>query len=120
MIERELRDINFSACTEYQHLCSKLIPMVEAATSEVIIRKRDRILKPYLNMEILVKIREKNNLYKLTRRFPNSTILKREYLTLKNNIAAEILERKREHYTGMINQNVGNPKQSVHSKQSII
>lgn len=93
-VKRIITETNFNDCSNYDQFGDHMKTALDRATNEIIIRNKTRIIKPYINRDLLTKIREKNTLYRLSRRFPNSTIIKHEYLKSKNSIAAEIMEKK--------------------------
>lgn len=79
-VKRVLIEGNFNGCSNYNQLGDFMKTTLEGATSEIMIRNKTRIIKPYIDHNILTKIREKNKLYRLSRRFPNSSIIKEEYI----------------------------------------
>lgn len=90
-----LKEVNFDNFWHYDQLSEELVSAMEIATNTIVIRKHDKILKPYIVDNLCKKIRQKNNLCKVTRRFPSSIIIKQLYQQAKNGVATEIAAKKK-------------------------
>lgn len=109
-IKNDLDAMQLEAGIDYHDLSQKITSTVDLATRIVTRRKKDTMIKPYVDEQLLREIKEKNKLYRLSLKFPNSSIIKSEYFCKKGEVAAKILARKKHYYTNVIKDSVGNPK----------
>lgn len=53
-------------------------------------KNKNKILKPWMNKELLIMVNKKNELYKQCKKQPNNIPLKEEYANFKNNLANNV------------------------------
>lgn len=75
-VARGTNEADFNDCNDL------FTSIIESPNKEMIIQNKKMMLKPYVSREILSKIREKIRIYLLAIFFPESSLLKQEYIWL--------------------------------------
>lgn len=108
-ILRSVSQTTFHSSTHFSDISEKLNAIINENKTEISFRKKSmRIRKPYINNELLVEIRQKNEVYK---QYKNATTdrLKNEfyqvYVRMRNALKNKIKYSKEQHYGRKLCQN---------------
>lgn len=115
--------VNLSdAAKKIEHLCDnstiadgnelnvELERIVRESTTTIRVKSNHRIVKPYIDRQLLLAIRERDVLHTLMIRHPNNATISNKYTAISNYIKHERLTRRTSYECGRIEDAIGDDK----------
>lgn len=98
---------NINTANELQNCLNNII---KKNTMEKNVKKNRRIIKPYITNDIITMINRREKLFKLTKKYPNSLIIRELLNKMRNKISNLCKIKKKEYYDNIVNENYNNPR----------
>lgn len=99
---------NMCSVNSYSEMVEPILKSIHNNTKSFTHKKKNN--KPYIDNETLKLIKEKNRLYKMHKKFPESIIVKSNYVQARNKLTNLCNYKKRIYYSKQLENNVNDPR----------